>query len=159
MLFYLQDLEWWLANGTLKNKHWKWMSYLHNIVKEYKLVTWVGSHQQCCNIYFLKQTACPRLQMDKFYHLLNSPTYTNLAKIPLELGSQVLLFLRSRLTATICFKFEVCCSTGLGDMSQNMCFGVARTTFPSPKKGRSAKTGQKIKKNLTVTPLKIKFWF
>ena len=38
-------------------------------------------------------------------------------------------------------------ATGLGDMGQNMCFGMARTTFPSPKKGRSAQKGQKIKKN------------
>ena len=65
----------------------------------------------------------------------------------------------STLRATIWYKFEVCSSTGLGDMGQNVCFGVARTTFPDPKKGRSAKTGQKIKKKLTVTPLKIKFWF
>ena len=63
------------------------------------------------------------------------------------------------LRAIIWYKFEVCSSTGLGDMGQNMCFGVARMTLPGTKKSRNAKTGPKIKKNLTVTPLKIKFWF
>ena len=71
----------------------------------------------------------------------------------------LMTFFISILRATIWYKFEVCSSTGSGDMGQNMCFGVSRTTFPGTKNCRSLKTGQKIQKILTVTPLKIKFWF
>ena len=61
-------------------------------------------------------------------------------------------FFISTLRAKIWYKFEVCSSTRLGDMGQNVCFGVARTTSRGTKKGRSAKTGLKIKKKFYHNP-------
>ena len=49
------------------------------------------------------------------------------------------------LRAIIWYKFEVCSSTGSGDMDQNMCSEVSRKTCWMLKRHTIAKTGQKVK--------------